>query len=72
MMEMKGAYRVLMGDPEGKGPLSEPCHDWEDIIRMDIGEVGWEDVDWTGRWWALLNMVVSILVPLRVGNFLTD
>jgi hypothetical protein len=29
-------------------------------------------VDWTGRWWALLNMVVSILVPLRVGNFLTD
>jgi hypothetical protein len=27
--ERKGAYRVLMGKPEGKRPLGRPSHSWE-------------------------------------------
>jgi hypothetical protein len=42
---------------------------WVDNIRMDLGEVGWVDVDWIGvaqdrnRWRALVNSVLSHRVP---------
>jgi hypothetical protein len=34
-----------VGKPEGKIPLGRPGRRWVDI-RMDLGEVGWDDVDW--------------------------
>jgi hypothetical protein len=36
------------GKPEGKRPLGRPRRRWVDKIRMDLGEVGWGDVDWIG------------------------
>jgi len=36
-----------LGKPEGKRPLGRPRHRWEDNIKMDLQEVGWEGVDWT-------------------------
>jgi len=36
MGERRGMYRVLVGKPEGKGPLGRPRHRWEDNIRMDL------------------------------------
>jgi hypothetical protein len=42
---------------------------WEDNIKMDIQEVGWEGVDWIDmaqdreRWWALVNAVMNLRVP---------
>jgi hypothetical protein len=39
-------YRLLIGKPEGKRPLERPRRRWVDNIRMDLGEVGWGDVDW--------------------------
>ena len=33
--ERRGAYRVLVGKPEGKRPLGRPRYRWDDIIRMD-------------------------------------
>jgi hypothetical protein len=42
---------------------------WVDNIRMDLGEVGWRDVDWIGlaqdrnRWGALVNSVLNLRVP---------
>ena len=38
--EERGAYRVLVGKPEGKKPLGRPRHRWVDNIRMDLQEVG--------------------------------
>jgi len=35
-----------VGKPEGKRPLGRPRHVWEDNIKMDLEEVGWEA--WTG------------------------
>jgi hypothetical protein len=35
-----------VGKPEGKRPLGRPRCRWVDNIRMDLGEVGWSDVDW--------------------------
>jgi hypothetical protein len=37
-----------VGKPEGKKPLGKPRCRWVDNNRMDIGEVGWGDVDWSG------------------------
>jgi hypothetical protein len=55
--------------PEGKRPLGSLRHRWVDNIRMDLGEVGWGDVDWIGlaqdrdRWRALVNSVFGLRVP---------
>jgi len=38
--EKRGVYRVLVGKPEGKGPLGRCMCRWEDNIKMDLQEVG--------------------------------
>jgi hypothetical protein len=40
MGEMRGAYRVLVGKPEGRKPLGRPRRRWEDNIKTDLREVG--------------------------------
>jgi hypothetical protein len=37
-----------VGKPEGERPLGIPRRRWVDNIRMDLGEVGWGDVNWIG------------------------
>jgi len=37
--ERIGAYRVLVGKPEGKRPFGRPRHRWDDNIKMDLLEV---------------------------------
>jgi hypothetical protein len=36
MGERRGAYRVLVGKPEGRRPLGRPRRRWEDNIKMDL------------------------------------
>jgi hypothetical protein len=43
--EKRNAYRLVVGKPEGKRSLVRPRRSWVDNIRMDLGEVGWGDVD---------------------------
>ena len=40
--DRRGAYRILMGKPEGKRPPGRSRHRWEDNIKMDFQELGWE------------------------------
>jgi hypothetical protein len=67
----RNACRLLVGKPEGKGPLGRPRRRWLDNIRMDLGEVGRGDLDWIGlaqdrnRWRAVVNSVLKIRVPLN-------
>jgi hypothetical protein len=42
MGEEKKVPRVLVGKSEGKSPLGRPRRRWEDGIRMDLREIGWE------------------------------
>jgi hypothetical protein len=44
--EVRGAYSILVGWPEGRRPLGTPRCRWEDNIKMDLGEIGFWDVDW--------------------------
>jgi hypothetical protein len=46
MGEVRGAYSILVGRPEGRRPLGRPRHRWEDNIKMDLWEIGYGDVDW--------------------------
>jgi hypothetical protein len=68
MGEVRGAYNILVGRLEGRS-LGRPRHRWEDNIKLDLGEIGFGDVDWIhmaqdrDRWRALVNMVMSLWVP---------
>jgi hypothetical protein len=67
--DKRNAYWLLMGKPEGKRPLGRTRRRWVNDIRMDLGEVGWGDVDWIGlaqdrnRRRALVNSVLNLRVP---------
>jgi hypothetical protein len=39
MGEKRNAYRLLVGMPEGRGPLGRPKRRWLDNIRMDLVDV---------------------------------
>jgi hypothetical protein len=69
MGEERGAYKVLVGKPEGKRPLGRPRRRWVDNIRMDLQEVGCRHVDWIGlaqdrdTWRTLVSAVMNLRVP---------
>jgi hypothetical protein len=44
--EIRNAYEILVGKPEGKRPCRRPSCRWEDSNRMDLREVEWEVVEW--------------------------
>jgi hypothetical protein len=46
MGDMRGAYRVLVGRPEGKRPLGRSMLSWEDNIKSDLQQVGWGGMNW--------------------------
>jgi len=48
MGEERWVYKVLVGKPEGKGPLWRPRRKWVDNIRTDLLEVGCGYMDWMG------------------------
>jgi len=77
MGERRGAYRVLVGKREGKKPLVQPRHRWEDNIKMDLQEVGLGGMGWIDLaqkrdgWGAFVKAVMNLRVPSNAGNFLT-
>jgi hypothetical protein len=46
MGEVRIAYSILVGKPEGKRPVGRPRRRWEDNIRTDLREIEWEGVHW--------------------------
>jgi hypothetical protein len=52
--EKRGAYRVLVGRPEGKRPLGRPRRRLEVNIKMGLKEVGWRGA-WTGLIWLRIG-----------------
>jgi hypothetical protein len=68
MRDMKNAYKVLVGKPEGKRPLGRPGRKWDDNIRMNLRNIGWEGVDCIhlaqdrDQWRAVVNTVINFRV----------
>jgi hypothetical protein len=69
MGEGRGAYRILVGRPAGRRQIGGPRRRWEDNIKMDLQDVGWEGMDWIDmaqdrdRWRAVVNAVMNLRVP---------
>jgi hypothetical protein len=67
--EKRNAYRLLVGKPEEKRPLGRSRRRWVDNIKMDLGKIGWGNVDRIGlaqdknRWRAVVNAIMSLRVP---------
>jgi hypothetical protein len=69
MGEERGAYRVLLGKPEGQRPLGRSRRRWVDNIRMDLLVVGCGYVDWIGLGQVRdrRRTLVSAVMNLRVA-----
>jgi hypothetical protein len=48
MREKRNVYRLLVGKPEGRGPLGRPRRRWVHNIKIDLVETGWGGVGWIG------------------------
>jgi hypothetical protein len=66
--EKRNACRLLVGKPKGNRPIGRPRRRWVDNIRMNLVEVGLDDVDWIGlakdrnRWRTVVNSVMNLRV----------
>jgi hypothetical protein len=58
-----------VGRPERKRQLVRLRHSWDDNIKIDLQEMGWEGMDCTDlaentdRWPAVMNEAMKIRVP---------
>jgi hypothetical protein len=65
----RNAYRILVGNPEGKIPLGRPRRRLVDNIKMNLREIEWDVGDWTDlaqdrdRWRALVKAAMNLRVP---------
>jgi hypothetical protein len=63
------AYRILMGKPAGKRQLGRPRRRWVHNIKMDLTEIGWDNMDWIDlvqnrdQWRALVDTAINLRVP---------
>ena len=69
MEQSRNACRVLVGKPGEKRSLGRPRRRWEDIIEMDLREVGCDPGEWIdlaedrNEWRAYVRAVMNIRVP---------
>jgi hypothetical protein len=69
MGEMRNAYRILVGKPEGNRPLGRPRPRWMNNIKIDPRETEWDGMDWIDlaqdrdQWRALVNTMIKLEVP---------
>jgi hypothetical protein len=70
----RNAYRILVGMPEGERPLGSPRRRWVDSIKMDLREIGGDDMDWIDlaqdrdQWKAVVNTVMNLRVHEMLGS----
>jgi hypothetical protein len=68
-LEKRNAYRILVGNPEGKRPLGRPRRRWVDNIKMYLREIGWDGRDWIDlaqdrdQWRVPVDAVMNLRVP---------
>jgi hypothetical protein len=51
----------LVGKTKGKRPLRRPRCRWVDNIKMDLRELGWDGMEWTGSIWLRMGTSGGLL-----------
>jgi hypothetical protein len=68
MGEERNVLQSFDGKARRKRPLGRPRRRWEDWMRINLRETGWESVDWIqlaqdrDRWRTVVNTVMNLLV----------
>jgi hypothetical protein len=68
-LEGRGAYRVLVGRPEGKRPLGRPRRRCEDNMKMTFREIEIDGTYWIQlaqdrvQWRTFVNTGMNLRVP---------
>jgi hypothetical protein len=76
MREMRNAYKILVGKPEGKRPFGRSRRRCEDNTRLDLRGIGWKGVKWThltqdwGLWQAVVITVMNLRGSIKGREFL--
>jgi hypothetical protein len=66
--EGRGVYRVLIERPEGKRPLGRPRRMWDYNIKMNLREIGIDEVNWIRlaqdrvQWRTFVSTVMNLPV----------
>jgi hypothetical protein len=66
--ENRNAYRILVGKPEGKRPLSDQDEGGWIILKWILRDMGWGGVDWIDvaqdreKCMAIVNKVINFRV----------
>jgi hypothetical protein len=67
--EKRNAYKILVGNPEGRRPLGRPRRRWVNNIKMDLRGIEWDGGDSIDlaqdrdQWRSLVNMGMNLRVP---------
>jgi hypothetical protein len=64
-----------VGKLAGKGAIERPKRIWEDNIKINIKEIGWDGVDCvtvaqnSGKWRAVVNTAINPVGSSACGEF---
>jgi hypothetical protein len=67
--EAINTYDGLMGEAVRKKSSGTPRHRWENNVKIDHKDIGWEDMGWIhaaqdrNKCWGVVNRKMSIQVP---------
>jgi hypothetical protein len=46
IVDVRNAYKILVGKPEGKRPLGRHNYRWEDNMKIHVKEIGCQHMGW--------------------------
>jgi hypothetical protein len=78
MGEIITVYGILVRELQRKRPLRRTCYKWEGNAKMDVQEIGCENVDWIylawdrDLWCVLVSTVMNSWGSIKGQEFLIN